>query len=63
MTLWGEPERVHMLNMEQLHAHDRHQNVTEHSTTLGHWISHKKHTSVPDRNLWVRPGCVHCTLV
>ena len=45
--------------MEQLHAHDRHQNVTEHSTTLGHWISHKKYTSVPRRNLQVRPGYVH----
>ena len=34
-TLWGEPERLHMNNMEQLHAHDCHQNVTEHSTTSG----------------------------
>ena len=29
-TSWGEPERVHVQNMEQLHAHDRYQNVTEH---------------------------------
>ena len=28
MTLWGELERVHVQNMEQLHAHDRYQNVT-----------------------------------
>jgi len=27
-TLWGEPEQVHMYNMEQLHALDCHQNVT-----------------------------------
>jgi len=24
--LWGEPERVHVQNMEQLHAHDRYEN-------------------------------------
>ena len=29
-TLWGEPERVHVQNMEQLHAYDHCQNVTEH---------------------------------
>ena len=29
------PERVHVQNMEQLHAHDRCQNVTEHKTS-GH---------------------------
>ena len=34
-TLWGEPERVHVQNMEQLHAHDRYQNVAEHKTS-GH---------------------------
>ena len=28
-TLWGEPERVHVQNMEQLHAHDHYQYVTE----------------------------------
>jgi len=28
--LWGKPERMHVQNIEQLHAHDRHQNVTEH---------------------------------
>ena len=28
-TLWGEPERIHKQNMEQLHAYDCHQNVTE----------------------------------
>jgi len=28
-TLWGEPERVHVQNMEQLHANDCHQNVTQ----------------------------------
>ena len=29
MTLWGEPDRVHPQNMEQLHAFDCHQNVAE----------------------------------
>ena len=29
MTLWGEPDRVHVQNMEQLMANDCHQNVTE----------------------------------
>jgi len=33
MTLWGEPEEVHVQKMVRLHAHDCHQNVTEHSTT------------------------------
>jgi len=36
-TLWGEPERVHVQNMAQLHAHDRYQNVTEHKAS-GHSI-------------------------
>ena len=43
MTLWGEPEWVHMLNMEQLHAHgchECHHSVTEHYTSLGHRILH-----------------------
>ena len=29
MTLWCEPDRVHMQNMEQLHAYGCHENVTE----------------------------------
>ena len=29
MTLWGKPEQVHVLNVEQLHAHNCHQDVTE----------------------------------
>jgi len=29
MTLWGEPEQVHAQNVDQLQAHDCHQNVTE----------------------------------
>jgi len=33
MTLWGEPDRVHMQNMEQLHAFDYHQNVAEPQAT------------------------------
>jgi len=33
MTLWGKHERVHMQNVDQLHAHDCHQNVTEPQTT------------------------------
>jgi len=36
-TLWGDPERVHVQNMEQLHAHGHYQNVTEHKTS-GHSI-------------------------
>jgi len=35
-TLWGEPDRVHMQNMEQLHAYDCHQNVTEPQATENH---------------------------
>jgi len=34
MTLWGEPDRIHLQNMEQLH--DCHQNVTEHQATENH---------------------------
>jgi len=45
MTFWGEPERVHMQNMEQLHAHELHQNVAEHSTTSGHKMWQNVHTS------------------
>jgi len=41
MTLWGEPDRIHMQNMEQLHA--QHQKVTEPS---GHRKSHKIYTRV-----------------
>jgi len=33
MTLLGEPEQIHMQNMEQLHAYDCHQNVTEPQAT------------------------------
>ena len=29
----GEPERIHKQNMEQLHAYDCHQNVTEPQVT------------------------------
>ena len=29
-TLWGKPDGMHVQNIEQLHAHDRYQNVTEH---------------------------------
>ena len=33
----GKPERVHVENYEEyLHEHDSHQNVTNHSTALGH---------------------------
>ena len=31
--MWGKPERVRVLNMEQLHAHDPYQNVNEHKTS------------------------------
>jgi len=37
MTLWGKRKQQ---NMEQLHAHDCYQNVTE---TSGHRIWHKKY--------------------
>jgi len=36
MTLWGEPDRVHVQNMEQLHAFDCHQNVAEPQATGNH---------------------------
>ena len=36
MTLQGEPERVHMQNVDRLHAHDCYQNVTEPQTTEYH---------------------------
>ena len=32
-TLWGDPDRVHVQNMEQLHAYDCPQNVTEPQAT------------------------------
>ena len=35
-TLWGEPERIHEQNMEQLHTYDGHQNVTEPRATENH---------------------------
>jgi len=38
-TLWGEPERVHVQNMEQLCAHDRYQNVTEHKTGHNNYMN------------------------
>ena len=40
MTFWGEPEWIHVqnFNMEQLHAHDCHGDVTE---TSGHRIRQK----------------------
>ena len=41
MTLWGEPERIHMQNMEQLH--DCHQNVTEPQATENHKIYTRVH--------------------
>ena len=34
MVWWGKPERVHVPNMEQLHAHGGHQIMTEHNPTL-----------------------------
>jgi len=33
MTLWGKPERVHVQSVDQLHAHDCYQNVTEPQAT------------------------------
>ena len=34
--MWGEPDRVHAQNMEQLHAFDCHQNVAEPQATENH---------------------------
>ena len=36
MTLWGEHDRVHAQNMEQIHAFHRHQNVAEPQATENH---------------------------
>ena len=35
-TLWGEPDRILVQKMEQLHAYDCHQNVTEPQATENH---------------------------
>ena len=35
-TLWGDPDRVHVQNMEQIHAFDCHQNVAEPQATENH---------------------------
>ena len=35
-TLGGEPDQIHMQNMEQLHAYDCHQNVAEPQVTENH---------------------------
>jgi len=53
----GEPEWVHFLNVEQLHVNGCHQNVTEHSTTLGHRISHK---STYVHTTFVSWACLPC---
>jgi len=45
-TLWGEPERVHVQNMEQLHAHDRYQNVTEHKPQATVYMTQNLQTQV-----------------
>jgi len=50
MTLWSEPERILLQNMEQLHAHDHHQSVTV-TETSGHRISTNARTT---REPWVR---------
>ena len=50
-TLWGEPEQVHVQNMEHLHAHDRYQNVTEHKTS-GHSTRNKMYRYAQHRK-WV----------
>ena len=42
-TLWGEPDRVHTQNMEQLHAFDCHQNVAEPQATENHKIYRRVH--------------------
>jgi len=45
-TLWGEPDRVHAQNMEQLHAFDCHQNVAEPQATENDLITLVKYTQV-----------------
>jgi len=42
-TLWGEPDQVHVQNMEQLHAFDCHQNVAEPQATENHKIYTRVH--------------------
>ena len=34
--MWGEPDRVHVQNMEQLHAFDCRQNVAKPQATENH---------------------------
>ena len=47
MTLWGEPEWMHVQNMEQLHAHGCYQNVTDLSVTQPqHIISRHQSTHI-----------------
>ena len=46
MTLRGRCEQVHVQNVDQLHAHDCHQNVTEPQATE----YHTKSTHVQHRN-------------
>jgi len=43
MTLWGEPDRVHVQSMEQLHAFDCHQSVAEPQATGNHIIYTRVH--------------------
>ena len=54
IALWGKPEQVHLLYMEQLYAYDCHLNMSEHSTMSGHRISHtatKVYTCVQHRKI------------
>ena len=51
-TLWGEPERVYVQNMEQLQAHDQYQNVTEHKPQA---TVHKAKSTGMHNTEWVRP--------
>jgi len=48
MILWGEPERIHEQNMEQLHAYD----------CLRMWLNlgPQKIIHTCTQELWVRPG-------
>ena len=54
MMLWGVPEQVHMQNMEQLQAHDHHQNVTEHGKATEYILN--VHTYTQHRN-WCSIPC------
>ena len=50
MTLWREPEGIHIQNTETLHVHDRHQNVTVTETLGPKNMTQKVQTHAQHRN-------------